>query len=54
LKWFGVGAGVGYRLMLLDNPAKKHSFNSPIYTVKLKLFVGEIIRSVFPPKKKKV
>ncbi len=53
LKWFGVGAGVGYRLMLLDNPAKEHSFNSPIYTVKLKFFVGEIIKSVFPPKKKK-
>lgn len=53
LKWFGVGAGVGYRLMLIDNPAKDHNFNSPIYTVKLKLFVGEIFRSIFPPKKKR-
>ena len=52
LRWFGVGAGIGYRLMLLDNPAKEHNFNSPIYSLKLKLFLGEIIHTIFPPKKK--
>jgi len=53
LRWFGVGAGLGYRLMLVDNPARNYNFNSPIYTVKLKLFLGEIYRSVFPNKKEK-
>ncbi len=51
LKWFGVGAGLGYRLMLIDNPKNDYNFNAPFYNVKLKLFVGEIFRSIFPNKK---
>ena len=52
LKWFGVGAGVGYRLMLIDNPVNPHNFNAPFYNIKIKVFLGEIIKSVFPPKNK--
>lgn len=48
--WFGVGAGIGYQLMLKDNPAIKENFNTPVYVFKLKVFLGEIYRSVFPKK----
>ena len=51
LKWFGVGAGIGYQLMLKDNPAIKENFNTPVYSIKLKIFLGDIYKSVFPPKK---
>ncbi|MDD5774240.1 MAG: hypothetical protein PHX78_12335 [bacterium] len=52
LKWFGIGAGLGYQLMLKDNPAIKENFNTPIYSLKLKIFLGDIYRSVFPKRKK--
>lgn len=52
IKWVGIGAGFGYQLMLKDNPAIQENFNTPIYVVKFKVFLGEIYRSVFPKKKK--
>lgn len=51
LKWIGIGAGLGYQLMLKNNPAIKENFNTPVYSIKLKVFLGEIYRSVFPSKK---
>jgi hypothetical protein len=52
IKWIGIGAGLGYQLMLKDNPAIKENFNTPIYSLKLKIFLGDIYRSVFPSRKK--
>jgi len=52
VKWIGIGAGLGYQFMLKDNPAIKENFNTPIYIIKLKLFLGDIYRSVFPKKEK--
>ena len=40
----GVGAGIGYQLMLIDNPAINENFNTPIYSFKIKLFLGELYR----------
>lgn len=53
IKWFGIGAGFGYQLMLKDNPAIEENFNTPIYVIKFKIFLGDIYRSVFPSKKEK-
>ncbi len=53
IKWFGIGAGFGYQLMLKDNPAIEENFNTPIYVIKFKIFLGDIYRSVFPAKKVK-
>lgn len=44
-KWFGLGAGAGYRLMLINNRAIDKKFNSPIYIFKFKVFLGDIVRS---------
>jgi len=37
-KGIGVGAGTGYRIMLLGNPSIKKHFTSPIYIFRVKLF----------------
>jgi hypothetical protein len=51
LKWIGIGSGLGFQLMLKDNPAIMENFNTPVYSIKIKIFLGDIYRSVFPPKK---
>ena len=48
LKWVAIGAGIGYRKMLLDNPAIDRKFDSPLYTIRVKLFLEEIYKSAFP------
>jgi hypothetical protein len=46
MKWFGLGAGVGYRVMLLNNPAIDTKFSSPIFSFRIKLFPGAIYNSI--------
>lgn len=46
IKWFGLGAGVGYRVMLLNNPAIDTKFSSPIFSFRVKLFLGAIYNSI--------
>ncbi len=50
LPWFGVGVGIGYRILLLNNKSMNENFNSPIYVFKLKIFLGEIVRILVPKK----
>ena len=42
LKYFGIGAGVGYRLVFIGNSALQENFNSPIYVFKFQLLLGRI------------
>jgi hypothetical protein len=44
--WVGVGAGIGYRHMLDESEKETRDLNSPIYQVKLKIFLSEVYRSV--------
>jgi hypothetical protein len=44
--WIGIGAGAGYRYMLSSQNKVEHSFDSPIYYIKAKIFVGEIYKSL--------
>ena len=46
IKWVAVGAGVGYRLVLVGNKDLGENFNSPIYVIKIKLLLGEIMDSI--------
>lgn len=50
--WIGIGAGIGYQLMLVGNPYIPENFNSPIYVLKLKIFLGDIYYTLFPEGKK--
>lgn len=42
LKYFGLGAGVGYRLMIVPNQSIEEQFTSPVYIFKFKIFFQEI------------
>jgi hypothetical protein len=42
LKYIGLGAGVGYRLMLLNNKGIDGNFNSPTYSLRVRLLLGKI------------
>lgn len=48
LKWFGLGAGVGYRFLIINNPKVDTNFNSPTFSIRLKLYPNEILHSIFP------
>ena len=52
LPWVGIGVGLGYRVLLLRNKDINVNFSSPIYVIKLKLFLGDLYKSVFPRKNK--
>ena len=47
-KWIGIGAGVGYRYLLLDNPEIETKVSSPVYSLRVKIFPGAIIKTFFP------
>lgn len=46
LKYFGLGAGVGYRLMIVPNRSIDEQFTSPVYIFKFKIFFQEIYRDI--------
>lgn len=47
LSYFGAGAGVGYRLMVIRNPAIKEDFTSPVYLFKFKIYFQDIYQDIF-------
>jgi hypothetical protein len=49
--WLGLGAGTGYRFMLVRNDNVRSSFNNPIYKIGVRFFVGELYKSIFHPEK---
>ncbi|MBL4754427.1 MAG: hypothetical protein JKY52_12645 [Flavobacteriales bacterium] len=52
-KWVGIGMGVGYRFMLVNNKGLDQQFNSPIYIIKLKVFLASVLESFSMMKEKK-
>jgi hypothetical protein len=48
LRWVGLSAGLGYRYLIVNNGNVKESFNSPVYLFRIRIFMGEIYKSVFP------
>jgi hypothetical protein len=46
IRWFGIGTGVGYRLIYYKSPGIKQKFSSPEYVLKLKVYLGEIYRTI--------
>ncbi|MFH2095857.1 MAG: hypothetical protein ABIJ16_09145 [Bacteroidota bacterium] len=47
IRWIGVGAGTGYRLMIKGNNMMDENFNSPIYILKMKIYFGDIYTELF-------
>ncbi len=50
LPWIGFGVGLGYRILLLNNKSIDENFNSTIYVFRVKIFMGEIVKGIFPKK----
>jgi hypothetical protein len=48
VKWVGLGAGLGYRVMLVNNPNISTNFNSPVFSFQIKIFLNEVVHSLFP------
>jgi len=46
IRWIGIGTGVGYRFVYYKSPGIKERFSSPEYVIKLKIYLGEIIRTI--------
>ena len=45
IRWIGIGTGVGYRLVFYKSPGIKEKFSSPEYVIKIKIYLGEIVRT---------
>lgn len=54
LRYLGIGGGTGIRLMLVKNKEIEENFNSPIYILKIKLFLGELYKDIFKKKIEKL
>ena len=48
LKYFGIGVGAGYRLMLVNNKAIDQNFNSPVYLFKFRVQFGKLYSDIRP------
>jgi len=46
VRWVGIGTGIGYRLIYYKSPGVKERFSSPEYILKLKIYLGEIVRTI--------
>ena len=47
LRYFGVGAGVGLRLVLINNKQINEQLNSPVYIFRFKIYFDKIFKDVF-------
>lgn len=47
LSYFGAGAGVGYRLMIVNNSKVKEQFTSPVYLFKFKVYFQDLYQDLF-------
>ena len=46
VRWFGIGTGVGYRIVYYKRSVIEERFSSPQIIVKLKIYLGEIVRTI--------
>jgi hypothetical protein len=45
-RWFAVGTGAGYRVMLLSEKSIRQSLNSPVYLIQFKVLFGELYKMI--------
>lgn len=47
LKYCGAGLGIGYRLMLIDNPSIDEQFTSPVYLIKFRVYFEDLVNDLW-------
>ena len=50
-RWLSITAEIGYRIMLINNPAVKENFNSPTYSAGISISYSEVCKICFPGSK---
>jgi hypothetical protein len=48
VRWVGLGADLGYRFMISDDPQLGRDFTAPTYAFKLLIYYAELYKSLFP------
>jgi hypothetical protein len=48
LKYFAIGGGIGYRIIIIGNKAINENLNSPVYIVKAGILLGDLIKPILP------
>ena len=46
IKYFGIGMGVGYRLVAFNKKRINENLSSPVYIARFKLYFGDIIKAI--------
>jgi hypothetical protein len=46
IRFLGIGTGIGYRFAYSDQHIVQHKLTQPVYILKVKVYLGEIFRSV--------
>jgi len=44
LRYFALGGGIGYRIMIIDNKNLNMQLTNPIYMIKFKFFLGDLFK----------
>ena len=52
LRYLGLSAGFGFRLMLISNRALPERFTSPVYSLGVRTYLGDLWNDIKPKKKK--
>lgn len=47
--WLGIGFGGGYRVMMMQDKKLSKTLNNPIYKIGIRLFIGELYKTIFKP-----
>jgi len=47
MKYLGAGIGIGYRLMIIDNPSIDEQFTSPVYLLKFRLYFEDFVNDLW-------
>jgi hypothetical protein len=48
IPFIGIGTGIGYRFMPIGDPNLRSAFATPVYDVRLKLLMNEVVEALFP------
>ena len=51
IPWFGLGAGTGYVFAGSENRVAGRAFSAPYYTIRVKIFLGHLLKAMFAPAK---
>ncbi len=46
-KFFGIGTGLGYRIMVIPNKKIDEDFTAPVYMFRFKVYLGKVYNAVF-------